>query len=114
MKRAKTTTLSLAVLAALAATQAQAASPGIGAIEKLGLLNGTALACRDTGIVEQAKALMLKHAPRTAEYGTTFEQATQKGYMDQVKNQAVCPAPGALAQRLEAVGAEVREALPPQ
>lgn len=87
------------------------AEAGVSAVEALGRLNGQALACSETAISAQAKQLMLKYAPRTSRYGTTFEQATQLGFADQVKSR-VCPAAAALSARLDAVAEELGRKLP--
>lgn len=110
----KNRALCLLLASFLAAPAAHAASTGVAAIEQLGKLNGLALACREQGVATRAKELMLARAPRTAEYGTAYEQATQDGFMAQVKSQADCPAPDALVQRFESIAKEVREKLPAQ
>ncbi len=99
-------------LAAAGACAADAPQPGIAAIETLGRLNGQALACNEGVAAARAKALMLKHAPRTTGYGTAYEQATQRGFMDQVKAGA-CPAAADLTQRIDVVAAELERQLPP-
>lgn len=86
-------------------------TPGLAAIEALGRINGQALACGEQAVAARAKQLMFKYAPRTSRYGTAFEQATQRGYMDQVKSQP-CPADAALAMRTDAVAAELAAKLP--
>jgi hypothetical protein len=106
---------SFAVLMVLAASAAHAADApadaGIAAIETLGRLNGQALACSEAAVSARTKALMLKYAPRTSRYGSTFEQATQRGFTDQIKLKS-CPAATDLAQRVEVVAAELSSKLP--
>jgi hypothetical protein len=105
--------LPILFLLAAAAVLAEDAPADVGltAIEALGRINGQALACGEQAIAARAKQVMLKYAPRTPRYGSAFEQATQRGYMDQVKGQA-CPADAALATRTEAVVAELAAKLP--
>jgi hypothetical protein len=109
----KMKTSTLLILVALTAGSANAADAGLPAIEQLGQINGQALACSEQDVAARAKQLMLIHAPRTSQYGTVYEQATQKGFMNQVQGQSsACPPAGVLAQRLDTVAKELREKLP--
>ncbi|HEX8964486.1 MAG TPA: hypothetical protein VF801_15905 [Rhodocyclaceae bacterium] len=102
----------LLALAAAGAGAADAPPPGMAAIETLGRLNGQALACSEAAAAARAKELMLRHAPRTSGYGTVYEQATQRGFADQVRA-AACPAGSELVQRIDVVAAELGRQLPP-
>lgn len=82
-------------------------------VESLGRLNGQALACGESQIAARAKELMLKHAPRTAQYGNTFEQATQKGFLELVQTKDTCPSSGNLSSRMDMVATVLKDKLPP-
>jgi hypothetical protein len=111
----KTSTLAITMMLA-AAGVAHAAdvdiNAGLIAVESLGRINGQALACSDQAASAHAKALMLKYAPRTSNYGSAFEQATQRGFMDQVKGSGGCPEASQLVVRIDAVAAELAKKLP--
>ena len=49
------------------------------AIRELGQINGQALACGQMAVAGQAKALMIRHAPKTRRYGGIFEEALGHG-----------------------------------
>ena len=104
------------LIAAAAAAGVHAADTpvdtGIAEIEALGRINGQALACSEQSLSARAKELVIKHAPRTPRYGAAFEQATQRGFMEQIKGKSTCPATGDLAQRLDLVAAELGRKLP--
>jgi hypothetical protein len=104
------------ILMFVAATSAHAADAlvdsGIAEIETLGRINGQALACSEQSLAARTKELMLKHAPRTPRYGSAFEQATQRGFMDQVKGKLACPPASELAQRIDLVAVELGKKLP--
>jgi hypothetical protein len=106
----------LVFLTTLAAAGANAADAdveaGMAAVESLGRINGLALACSDQAVASRAKELMLKYAPRTSSYGSAYEQATQRGFMDQVKNHGGCPAAAQLEARIDAVATELGKKLP--
>lgn len=51
------------------------------AIEKLGRLNGQALACRQMDISSRAKSALVAHAPKTQQSGEAFEAATNKAFL---------------------------------
>ena len=89
-----------------------AVDAGLQAVASLGQANGQALACGDHGAAAHAKELMLQHAPRTARYGGVFEQATQEGYLSQIKSRSSCPSPAELAVRIESISMLLRQALP--
>lgn len=94
----------LLLIAALPAT----ATPAVEDVVRLGADNGLALACGATEISARARRLMVEYAPRTSEYGTAFEQATQQAFGAQLKSKAACPAPGELAVRVEQHAAALR------
>ena len=101
--------LILSMLAApLVAAGEPGVAPGLRNIEQLGEVNGQALACGAKELSERARALMLEFAPRTPEYGAAFEQATNRGYLGQIRGGAACPAPGVIALRLEEVATALR------
>lgn len=94
--------------APLVAAGEPGAAPGLKTIERLGEVNGQALACGAKELSDRARALMLEFAPRRPEYGAAFEQATNRGYLAQVRGGAACPEPGVIALRLEEVATALR------
>jgi len=107
----------LPLLLSLLAFQAHAADTSAAAalavVSELGQANGQALACGDMTAAARAKALMLRHSPRTPAYGAAFEEATQQGFLSQVKAQAAaCPNAQAIAERMDAVTMRLNETLP--
>ena len=105
--------LALVALTVGAASAADSAvDAGLAAITQLGAINGQALACKEQDVAARAKQLMLIHAPRTSQYGTAFEQATQQGFLNQVHGATGCPAASELAGRIDAVAADLNAKLP--
>jgi len=101
--------LILSMLAApLVAAEGPGAAPSLRAIERLGEVNGQALACGAKELSDRARALMLEFAPRTPEFGAAFERATNQGYLEQIRSGAACPAAGLIALRLEEVATVLR------
>ncbi len=88
------------------------AEAALRAVEQLGLATGQALACGDQGTVTRARQLMLRHAPRTATFGATFEQSTQSGFMSHVKGSSPCPSTQAQSARVDAIELTLRATLP--
>jgi len=86
---------------------------GLAAVAQLGALNGQALACADKDAAARAKTLMLAHAPKTQRFGTTYEEATQEGYLAQTRAAGGCPDAKTLAGRIDEVARRLGTALPP-
>ena len=97
--------------ALLGAAHAQTES-GLQVISNLAQLNGQALACQDLKSAGRAKRLMLAHAPKTARFGTAFEEGTQQGYLAQTRNKSACPGIAALSARLDALAQQLQINLP--
>lgn len=70
--------LSLLLLAAAARADVPA---GMEAVDKLGSLNGQALACRQVELSSRARNALVAHAPKTREVGETFESATNRAFL---------------------------------
>lgn len=101
--------LTLLVFAACQAGATPPAAPtALQTVAQLGRTNGQALACGEKETSDRAKQLMLDFAPRTTEYGATFEQATHQGFLEQVRGKAACPATGLLALRVEVLARTLR------
>ncbi|MFO1427493.1 MAG: hypothetical protein U1F11_11095 [Steroidobacteraceae bacterium] len=83
---------------------APGAESGLQLVERLGLLNGQALACNAAAAVTRARQLMLTHAPRTPQYGGAFEQATQAGFRLQITAKSPCPSPAELNLSMHRAG----------
>ncbi|MCX7165197.1 MAG: hypothetical protein NTV11_02860 [Rhodocyclales bacterium] len=104
--------LILLSLAAPLPAMAEDAEAGLAAVRQLGTLNGQALACADKDAAAKAKALMLTHAPKTARFGSAYEEATQEAFMAQTRTSGTCPDAKVLAGKLDAVAQGLQTALP--
>jgi hypothetical protein len=106
----------LPIFALLLATGTGAqATPSDAALEvvgRLGEVNGQALACHAAEAVTRARELMLAHSPRNSRFADAFEQATQRGYLEQMQSGAPCPSALELRVRVESFAQTLREALP--
>lgn len=91
---------------------AQDADAGLAAVRELGRHNGVALACAERDAAAQARQLMLAHAPKTARFGSAYEEATQESYLAQTRGGGACPDAKALAARIEDTAQRLRAALP--
>ena len=100
-------TLSLFLAAAAADPEATPA-----AIRELGQINGQALACGQMAVAGQAKALMIRHAPKTRRYGGIFEEETNTAFLAQGKDTDRCPLPKDFAIRLEGLAKRLPGVLP--
>ncbi|MDP3652364.1 MAG: hypothetical protein Q8R67_11845 [Rhodoferax sp.] len=98
--------------ALLAAVHAQA-DAGLQAISDLSQINGQALACQDLTAAQRAKALMLAHAPKTARFGTVFDEGTKQSYLAQTRSAVACPESAALSTRLDTLAQRLQATLPP-
>ena len=85
---------------------------GILAIQDMGRVNGQALACGDRATAGNAKALMIRHAPKTRRYGEVFEEATNAAFLAQGKDQDSCPKPVEFAARLAELSGRLQLNLP--
>ncbi|MBL8394492.1 MAG: hypothetical protein JNK99_07015 [Candidatus Accumulibacter sp.] len=109
MQRPPLLPLLLLLLAGTAVADPEAALTVIG---DLGWLNGQALACGQMASSGQAKALMIRHAPKTRRYGEAFEQQTSDAFLVQGQEPDRCPAPDAFAARLSELSARLQAVLP--
>ncbi|MCK6423756.1 MAG: hypothetical protein L6Q75_01535 [Burkholderiaceae bacterium] len=91
-----------------------AAAPGLPEIGELAQLNGEALACQDGAAARRAKALMLAHAPKTARYGSAFDDGTQQAFLAATRPGQVCDAPAQRLARLERLAPRLQVVLPAQ
>ncbi len=106
--------LALATLAtalALVSPAGIAADAGATAIETLGKVNGIALACDQPAISSRARNTLVTSAPKTRANGETFENATNKAYLEQGKG-AACPDSATLARQLDAAEKGLQSAFP--
>lgn len=91
------------------------AQPGDGdallAVAELARLNGQALACRDSAAAQRAKALMLELAPKTARFGSAFDEGTQNSFLAQTRGERACPPGAELGAQLDAVAQRLRSAV---
>lgn len=93
--------LALSPLANAADSPAGANPEGIAAVEDIGRINGSALACDQPAIVSRARNAVMTGAPKARHYGEAFETATNAAYLSQGKG-ADCPDGASLSRRLEA------------
>jgi hypothetical protein len=100
------------LLATGAGAQAAPSDAALDVVDRLGEVNGQALACHAAEAVTRARELMLAHSPRNSRFAAAFEQATQRGYLEQVKTGAPCPTAIDLRVRVESFAQALREALP--
>lgn len=94
---------------ALAQTQVET---GLLAIQDLSQVNGQALACQDLQAASRAKALMLAHAPKTARFGSAFEDGTHQAYLAQTRQTTPCPDSASLTLRMDALALRLQTSLP--
>jgi hypothetical protein len=91
---------------------AETPEAGLATLQELGQLNGQALACSQMGLSGKAKALMIKHSPKTRRYGEVFEEATHAAFLEQGKNADSCPIAHDFAGRLSALATRLQATLP--
>ena len=103
--------LALGLAHALSAVHAQT-DPGLQAIGDLAQVNGQALACQDLQTARRAKDLMLAHSPKTARFGSAFDEGTQQSFLAQTRSDAACPNAATLAVKLEALALRLQTHLP--
>ena len=85
---------------------------GLAAIQDLGRVNGQALACGQMATSGKAKALMIRHSPKTRRYGEVFEEATSAAFLAQGKDQDGCPQPTEFSARIFELSGRLQTTLP--
>nr|WP_141657289.1 hypothetical protein [Thiocapsa sp. KS1] len=85
---------------------------GFAEVRTLGTLNGQALACRQFAASGEAKALIIRYAPKTRRYGTLFETATNAAFLAATKDGTPCPTKADLAARLAESAAALQAVFP--
>lgn len=93
---------------------AHSATMGLDEVEALGHLNGKALACSQKNNVSRIKAVMISHAPKSRQYGATFESATQEAFLMRSKDQEACADTPVIALQVEELAARLRAMFPPR
>ena len=91
-----------------AAGASASAQAGAAAIERLGGLNGQALACRQMAISVKAKQALVANAPKTQQTGEAFEAATNRAFL----SPAACSDRARLITEVDAAIIELRLAFP--
>lgn len=91
-----------ALLAALPtmASADEAAEAQRTAVERLGRLNGRALACGYGDLVARAREIVVAGAAKTREIGEAFEAGTQAAFLALGNNKEACPAREALTMEM--------------
>lgn len=91
---------------------------GVAEVRTLGTLNGQALACRQYAVSREAKAMMIRYAPKTRRYGALFETDTNAAFVAAAKNGEACPTQtdlfGRLAESATALKAVFPESAEPE
>jgi hypothetical protein len=88
------------------------ANDGLQDIRQLARVNGLALACQEPQIAARAKDLMLRHAPKTARFGTAFDDGTNEAYLAQIRSNAPCPDEATLKFQLTTLALKLQASLP--
>ena len=104
-----------ALLALLLATQlahAAASETELNAVDRLGRVNGTVLACGYLELVPRIKGAMILYVRETREMGKTFEDATQERYRAIIGADGDCPGPADTRGEMEAAVEEIKHAFP--
>jgi hypothetical protein len=91
---------------------AEEASVRRATVQALGTANGQALACRYFDASKTAKALLLRHAPKTRTYGALFESATNAAFVAQTQSPETCPSEMGLGARLAELAGELEDVFP--
>lgn len=100
--------ISLVFVFGVAAPALAQDAAGPAAVEKLGRLNGQALACRQMDVSAKAKAALVAHAPKTRQTGEAFEAATNRTFLAP----GVCEKRQRLVTEVDAAIIELRLAFP--
>ncbi len=85
---------------------------GLQAIIELSQVNGQALACQEQLTAARAKGLMLRHAPKTARFGSAFDEGTNQAFLAQTRTDTPCPDQASLTLRLTALALQLQASLP--
>lgn len=88
------------------------ADPGLQAIVELAQVNGQALACQDMLAATRVKKLMLQHSPKTARYGSAFDEGTNQAFLAQTRSPTPCPDADTFSAQLEALALKLQSSLP--
>ncbi|MES2877641.1 MAG: hypothetical protein V4713_04400 [Pseudomonadota bacterium] len=107
-------TLALGLAHALLAPAHAQTDAGLQAISDLAQVNGQALACQELKVAGRIKSMMLAHAPKTARFGSAFEEGTQQSYLAQTRSTAACPDTAKLTAQLDALAPRLQTSLPIQ
>ena len=94
------------------ADQSAAVQVGLIAVADLAQVNGQALACQELAVAARAKTLMLAHSPKTARFGSAFEEGTHNSYLAQTRSESACPDAATLTSRLDVLAKRLQDALP--
>ncbi|MBP9905850.1 MAG: hypothetical protein KBF66_09850 [Rhodoferax sp.] len=85
---------------------------GLQAVTELAQVNGQAMACQEMGVAARAKALMLRHAPKTARFGNAFDEGTHAAFLAQTRAKVDCPDEATLRMQLTALALRLQDSLP--
>ncbi|MCU7934318.1 MAG: hypothetical protein KZQ99_05485 [Candidatus Thiodiazotropha sp. (ex Dulcina madagascariensis)] len=74
----------------------------LAAIRELGSLNGIALHCNGLAETQRIKRALVLNLPKRRQLGELFDYETNRAFMAFIDENAGCPAPRALKQRIDA------------
>ncbi len=91
---------------------AYAADAGLAEVQALGRLNGQALACAQNENIARIKAVMIGYAPKSREYGATFERTTHESFLERSREQEACQDAPVIALQVEELASRLRALFP--
>ena len=100
-----------ALLLPLLATPVLADASLAPAIQRLGDLNGTALACQQTALATRVRDIIIEYVPKERQMGERFEAATQQRYLAIGREAQRCPDSRSLVDAIEQARQQLLSAL---
>lgn len=82
----------------------------LGAVQKLGELNGTALNCHYLDETRRMKKALVLALPKRRQYGELFDTATNTAFLKTVETRAECPVEETFSQQVDAAILELEAA----
>ena len=88
---------------------ASAADIGLDEVQQLGRLNGQALACAQQENISRIKTVMITHAPKSRQYGASFEQSTNEAFLQRTAASQDCGDASLIALQVESLAARLQQ-----
>ena len=100
------------LLLVLGVPMADAGDPQVqkNALDKMGELNGVALACRYFDQTRRIKQALIDSLPKQRELGAAFDDRTNESFLDFANSGKPCPSPVGFAQEVEAAAQALGQA----